>query len=227
MKYLLFTFSILFIFNSQVYSQIDFENEPESFSDSYDKYYDYEKLNQSIDKDFDIKNDYDFELRFWIDPAPMSGRSLFQLRKKDNKWIARFFTHTVELKENKAHSYWKEKELNQDNLDELWHMLTVNQLLTLPTLDSIRDKMRVYSADTLAVQGIYTQLSGRPYYNPYILDGVLYRTELKTQDKKRSYTYHCPKGYMKECPNVEELFRAYAIAYLIFRRIGWNPDDIC
>ncbi|NDV95126.1 hypothetical protein D0T84_09360 [Dysgonomonas sp. 521] len=218
----------LMLFIPDIHSQIDFENDPASFDDAYNKYYDYKRLNKSIDKDFDIKNDFDFELRFWIEPAPMSGRSLFLLRKKDDKWNVRFFTHTLEFKEDESiHSYWKEKELEQKGLSGLWQMLRDNHILTLPTLDSIRDKMRVYSADTLAAQGIYTQLSGGPYYNPYVLDGVSYRTELRTKDKKRSYSYHCPKGYLKECTNVEELYRAYAIVYLIFRRIGLNPDDIC
>jgi len=229
MKHILIT--ILILFAGNVCSQkIDFENDPESFNDTYNKYYDYASLNKSIDDDFNIKNDFDldFELRLWIEPAPMSGRSLFMMRKKNDVWNARFFTFTLEFREDKSiHSYWEEKELSQDNLDELWRMLTINQVLTLPTLDSIRDKMRVYTADTLAVQGIYTDLSGGPYYNPYILDGVQYRIELRTPDKKRSYSYHCPAGYMKECPNVEELYRAYAIIALIFRRTGLSLDIIC
>ncbi len=219
---------ILFaLLSVNAYSQIDFDNDPDSFNDTYNKHYDYEKLNKDINKEFGVTDKYDFEFRFWIEPAPMSGRSIFILSKKDDQWNARCFTQKVKIQDQVVSVYWQEKELAQNDLVELWGKLRGNQILTLPTLDSIRDKMRIYSADTLAVQGIYTNLSGGPYYDPYILDGVLYRIELRTQDKKRSYSYHCPKGYLKECPNVEELFRAYAIVCLVFRKIGWDPDNIC
>lgn len=225
MKNILIILFALFAINA--YSQIDFENDPKSFNDIYNKHYNYKGLNKDINKKFGLADNYDFELRLWVEPAPMSGRSVFILRQKNNLWNARYFTEKIKVEGEAVSAFWKEKELVQDDLGQLWQNLRNNQILTLPTLDSIRNKMRVYYADTLYISGLNFPLSDGPYYKPYILDGVSYRIELKTQNKKRSYTYHCPRGYLKECPNVEELFRAYAIVALIFRKVGLNPNTIC
>lgn len=214
-----FIFFVLILFTSNLYSQIDFKDEPESFNDKYQGYYDYKKINKTFNKEFNLKNDYDFEMRLWIDPSPMQSRHLFLMKKTGDKWDAACY----HLRYNSK----KEILINQDNLTKLWTDLMRNNVLTLPDQEILREKMRVYTADTLAAQGIYYNLSNTPYENPFILDGVFYRIELRTKDAKRAYTYHCPKGYIKECPNVEELFHAYAIVYLIFRKIGWNPEDIC
>ena len=166
-----------------------------------------------------MTKDYDFEFRLWIDPSPMMNRLLFVMKKKADNWMAAFYKDISGKME--------EVTVDQQHLDKLWEDLVRNKVLTLPHQEEIRNKMRVYYADTLYAMGFSFPLSEGPYYKPYILDGVFYRMELRTPDKERSYTYHCPKGYLKECPNVEELFRAYAIVCLVFRKIGWDPDNIC
>lgn len=217
MKKILVILFTLFAVNG--YSQIGFDDDPESFKDWYDSIYNYEKINKQFDKEFKLTKDYDFEFRLWIDPSPMTNRLLFVMKKKADNWTAGFYKNVSGRMEEVA--------VDQSDLDKLWGDLMRNKVLTVPTQKDVRDKMRVFSSDTLYAFGYNDPFSNGPYYDPYILDGVFYRIELRTPDKKRSYTYHCPKGYLQECPNVEELFRAYAIVCLIYRRLGLNPDNIC
>ncbi|MDH6307633.1 hypothetical protein M2451_000082 [Dysgonomonas sp. PFB1-18] len=215
------------LFTDLSYSQIDFKDEPKSFKEKNKKWYNFGRRNKEINTEFKLKNDYDFELRLWTDPAPVLGPSVFVMQQKDNKWTAQYYAQAIRKEGDKYIPYWKKKDLDSEKLNELWAKLVENQVLTLPTQDSIRDRMRIYSTDTLAVFYPPNQLAGWPYYAPAILDGMIYRVELRTKKKKRTYTYHCPKGYLENCPNVEELYRAYAIIVLIRKYAGLNLSAIC
>jgi len=172
----------------------------------------FSKLSDLIDSTFKLDKTYDFEFRFSTNPALVSYSNIFILTQKNKTWSARFFEYN-------GNSKLTEREVNQSQLDKLWKRLVANQILTLPTQDSIRHKMKIFIADTLNALD-----EDDPYQRVAITDGVVYYFELTTQNKRRSYDYQCPKGYLKHFPNIEELYRAYVIIVLRKKYLGLSLE---
>ena len=210
MRFFFFIISSLF-FCSNALAQIDFKDDPESI---INKYTDYVDLNNRADKNLYLDNDFDFEFRLWTDEN-WGYKSLFLLRKKNNVWKANF------IKYDGQKDIWSKQKVKQKNLDGLWNYLLRNQILTLPTQDSVRYKMKLFEADTVMIF-----FEEDTYKKIQIVDGTGYRFELRTKEKKRAYEYHCPKSYLEHYPGVEELYRAYAIIILVRRQLGLSYD-IC
>ncbi|MDH6307634.1 hypothetical protein M2451_000083 [Dysgonomonas sp. PFB1-18] len=207
-----FTISLLLLFVYQAYSQIDFRNDPASVND---KHTNYQDMNRRADQKLGLTNDFDFELRLWTNEGLANFYSLFILRLKNDVWSARYIEYDGISKT------WEASGVDQQGLDRLWYALERQKVLTLPTQDSIRDKMKIYAADTTAV--FYSQAD--VYKTATITDGIGYRYELKNKTKQRVYNYHSPKGYLEPFPNVEEFYRAYAIVALIRRQLGQRIDE--
>ena len=200
---IIFTISFFFVFNS--FGQIDFK------ADSIPNQ-NFSRLSYIIDSTFKLDKTFDFEFRLWTNPSLVSNTNVFILRLKDKIWTARFF----EYNGNKA-SKLSETKVNQTKLDSLWKSLVANQVLTLPTQDSLKHKMKMFVADTSQ-----TYDEGDVYRQVIITDGIAYHFELTTQEKIRSYDYHCPQGYLKYYPNVEELYRAFVVIALVRKYLGLN-----
>lgn len=198
---IIFFISFLFIFNSP--GQTDFK--ADSIVNTNDS-----QILHLIDSTFKLDKAYDFEFRLWTKPSLVSYANVFILTQKNKIWTARFF----ECYGNKA-SKVSEKKVNQSGLDSLWKRLVANQVLTLPTQDSLKARMRMFLADTSQEFD-----EGDTYRQVSIMDGTVYHFELATKEKNRSYYYHCPKGYLKYYPNVEELYRAFMIIVLVRKYLG-------
>jgi hypothetical protein len=207
-----FTIYVCLLFAYQAYSQIDFRNDPASVND---KYTNYQDLNRRADQKLGLTNDFDFEFRLWTNESLANFYSLFILRLKNDAWSARYVEYDGSSKT------WEASGVDQEGLDRLWYALERQKVLTLPTQDSIRDKMKIYAADTTAV--FYSQAD--VYKTATITDGIGYRYELKNKTKQRAYNYHSPKGYLEPFPNVEEFYRAYAIVALVRRQLGQHIDE--
>ena len=113
-----------------------------------------------------------------------------------------------------------EQKTDQSNLDSLWKRLIKNQVLTLPTQDSLNKKMLIYTADSTLLDSdeeIVKKVS--------VMDGMTYRFEIKSPGVNRIYNYHSPEAYLKHNPNIEELFRAYMIISIIKKHLGIKLDQ--
>jgi hypothetical protein len=199
----IFSFTLLFFLFSKSFGQIDFKGDSVSTDN-------FSRLSFLIDSAYKLDKTYDFEFRLWTNPSLVTYTNVFILSQKNKIWTARFFEYNGNQKQKLS-----EKTVDQSKLDSLWARLTVNQVLTLPSQDSLKNKMKIFVADTS-----YVLDEEDTYKRLMMTDGAMYYFELATQNKRRSYSYHCPQGYSKLYPNIEELYRAYAIIILVRKYLG-------
>jgi len=201
---------ILLFFISDLFGQIDFKGDSSTNNKTISTLY------YLIDSTFKLDKTFDFEFRLCTTPSLVSYSNVFILTETNGIWKARFFeyygNHKIKISEIKV---------DQTELKGLWTKLYANQVLTLPTQDSIKNRMKTFVADTA-----YSFEEGDTYENILITDGTVYHFDLFTQHKMRAYEYHCPKGYLKHYPNMEELYRAFNIILLIRKYLGLNLE-IC
>ena len=106
-----------------------------------------------------------------------------------------------------------ERKVNQDAVNQLWELLVQNNVLTLPTQNSLENKFVKYVVDTADLQ------SGR-HRKIVTVDGILYGFELLTPNRRRYYSYGNPKVYLDNYGNVKELFNAVSIIMIIQKFLG-------
>lgn len=200
-----FIFFISLFSISNLLGQTDFKADPIAGNH-------YSELSRLIDSTFKLNKTYDFQFRLWTAPSLVSYANVFILTQKDKIWTARFFEYYGKKTPNVL-----ERNVNQSGLDSLWQKLVAKQVLTLPTQDSLKRKMKIFIADTSKSFD-----EGDSYKKVIITDGVEYHFELRTPEKSRSYSYHCPRGYLKHYPNIEELYRAFMIIILVRKYLGLN-----
>ena len=131
---IIFLISFFVILNS--FGQTDFKADSK-----VDKH--YFRLSHLIDSTFHLDKAYDFEFRLWTKPSLISYANVFILTRKNKTWTARFFEYF-----GNRTSKILERKVNQSGLDSLWKRLVANQVLTLPTQDSLRAKAKIFVADT-------------------------------------------------------------------------------
>lgn len=158
-------------------------------------------------------SEVEFEFRLWTMPSLTSYSDVFILQLKAGLWAARYFEY--------RNGKFVEEKVEQKGLDSLWAKIRLNQVLSLPSQDSLRRLMRKYSPDSAIVLN-----PDGEYMTSNMLDGIRYRFELFSKNDKRAYEYHCPAGHLERYPNIEELFRAYAILILIRKHL-FRPLVVC
>jgi len=201
MRYIFFL--LLFVlFFSNSFAQISFKDESGTHPIKD------EKLEKIVDKTFVTPQNNDLEFRLYTFPALTNNPSVFVMRLKNKTWEANYFTRKID-------NSWKTEKLDSKGLDDLWSSLEKNQVLTLPDQKQLEDKMKLFKADTIAVFEDWGPMK------TMITDGVGYHFELMQYSyRKRAYSYHCPSAYLQKYPNIEELYRAYAIIILVYKYLG-------
>jgi hypothetical protein len=152
-----------------------------------------QQLVTTIDSNFHLKSNADFELRFWTLIAKTLERRLFILYLDNGKWTARLFRKTSFLKDTLV-----EITVKQDKLKKLRERLNEYKLLTIKNEAELRDK--------------YGNEINDPVY-----DGISYCFELITGKNKRSYWYHCPKSSAENYPYIKEYKYIVKIITLIYQ----------
>lgn len=208
MKRILTILIIIMLFAIKSSAQINFRNESGSHPIND------EKLEKEINKNFKIPQNNELEFRLYTLPTLTTSSSLFVMRLNNKIWEAHLF--------RKNHnSSWVAEDVDNNGLDNLWSKLDKNQVLTLPDQEDIKDKMKIFKADTTAV------LEDWGHMQTQVMDGVIYHFELTQYNYcKRAYSYHCPYTYLQKYPNIEELYRAYAIIILVYKHLGM-PLSVC
>lgn len=171
----------------------------------------YEATYNSLDSEFKLQKNADIEFRLWTNPSLIFYRNCFILTKHDGIWTARFFEFTGGQK-----GKWTETKTKETNLDSIWRRLVKNQVMTLPTQDSLNSRMRIFSADSTLIYYDEDDV----YKKVVVNDGAVYTFQIMTKNFDRTYQYHSPVSYLKHNPNIEELYRAYAIISIIRKYLG-------
>ena len=172
------------------------------------------KLDSLLESHFITKSpNVEFEFRLWTIPSLTQCSDVFILQLKSDGWSAKYF----EFRNGK----FVRGKVEQKGLDSLWSKIRYNQVLKLPSQDSLRWLMRKYAADT----AIVFDPEGE-YMTSMMVDGIRYRFELSSKNKKRVYEYHCPAGHLQTYPNIEGLYRAYAILILLRKHL-LKPLVVC
>jgi hypothetical protein len=138
--------------------------------------------------------------------------SIFILTHQNKKWSARYFG---------PNNNWRtdgkkviEISVDQSKLNQLWAMLVLNNVLTLPSQESIKTPMVKYEIDT-------TNLGyGNGGRHLHITDGVVYNFELIASNKSKYYSYHCPQTFLNHYSNIVEFYNVSVIILLINRYLG-------
>lgn len=172
----------------------------------------YQKTYDEIDNIYQLRKNNDIEFRLWTNSSISIFNSVFILTKKGDVWQSKYFTYTGQTNNKR----WIEKETKQTKLDSLWKRLLNNSVLSLPPQDSLKDRMKIFSTDTSEI--IYAD--EYQYSNVIITDGVQYIFQIKTPNINRTYYYQSPGKYLKYYPNIEELYRAYAIKSIVYKFLG-------
>ena len=207
----LLTLCSLLLFSPTIFSQTDFQGDS-----LYSESIRVNRIDSVIGSSLSLDTDNDFEFRLWTLPSLTNYATLFVLVQRRGKWAARYFEYRGNDNINVT-----ESNVDPGTLDSLWKRLVANQVLTLPTQDSIRNKMKIFIADTS-----YALDEDDTYKRVMITDGTIYRFELKDRNERRAYEYHCPMGYLQHYPNLEELYRAFSIIVLVRKYLGL-PLKIC
>lgn len=147
----------------------------------------------TIDSNFHLEKDVEFEMRFWTLISKTMERQLFILSFKNNTWNARLFKITTYLSDTLV-----ETPVSQSNLEKLWKNLNKNNILTIPREYDLRDR------------------SGKEIDDP-IHDGISYWFEFTTAKNKRSYRYHCPKSLSEDYKYIKEYRNVVNIITLIYK----------
>ena len=170
----------------------------------------YRKAYNSIDSLFHLIKNPNVEFRLWTNPSLVSYRSCFILSNKSGHWQSRFF----EFKGGEQPK-WTETITSQDKLDSIWTRLLNNRALTLPTQDSLNNRMRIYSADSTLIYYKDDEVDSKIVVD----DGTFYTFQVFTSKLNRTYQYYSPVAFLKHNPNIEELYRAYAIISIVRKHL--------
>jgi hypothetical protein len=155
----------------------------------------------------------EFEFRLWTLPSLIDYSDVFIMQFASGVWSAKYFEY--------QNGNFIQFKVHQKGLDSLWSKIQYNQALVLPNQESLRWLMRKYHADSTNVLD-----TDGEYSTTLVTDGTSYRFELFSKGKTRIYDYHCPASYLRIYPNIEALYRVYAILVLVRKHLR-QPAIIC
>jgi hypothetical protein len=144
------------------------------------------------------KSNDEIDLRIFLNRGITNGGHVVHLIKNNGGWTGVKYDYLLKMKKgtvtNKIRKTTK-TDLKSKNWDSLWTKLESLDILTLPTQDSIKDKLRKEVATK----------RGKGYEVMVVTDGSSYILSLKKGDKFISYSFHEPWTYSQKYPDVDEV----------------------
>ena len=165
--------------------------------------YSYRDKFQVIDSFFKLEKEYDFRLEMQSVSFRKSGQEFFVLSSKNNKWSARLFIQILK----DSGTAWKEYPCISSP-KALYDSLMAYNFLGLRSQEDIQD--------TIVAKSDFG-----------VLDGATYHFNIVSQDRSSVITYHCPKTWSKEFPNVQEFSRVISLLRLIYLSFGFTNAIKC
>ncbi len=188
------------------FSQIDFDGQPINEYKAQNSF--RNRFLHQTDSAFRLERNVDFELRLWFTKDNSQEVGLFILSVHSGKSKARCFRYSVS-----PITQLEEIAFSNKGTDSLLKNMIKNGILTLPTQDSLNDRMIKYSKN-------YKDHENQPLQDKGFADCSYYNFEIFTPSKFRVYDYHCPAYYQQSYTHIEELYRVCAILTLIEESIG-------
>ena len=164
-----------------------------------------------FDSTYNLDKDYDFEFRLWQDGLSNNSQRVFIMTLKKNKWSAKYFHFNPNWKERGKDLI--EVKVDSARLNQLWYLMNIHKVLSLPNSNELRSRMVEYVIDTVNFEYGYERRLD-------ITDGIGYNFELLKPNKRRSYFYSNPETLFKRYPFIEELSDANVLIYMIKRYLG-------
>ena len=164
-----------------------------------------------INSDFKIPDSltYKTEVRIYKGGGITNYASLFRMyRVKDKKWITEFYEDYAKI-ENQTELRIKKRSIKSENDMEFVYLnLIRSNILDLPNQEEIRWKLSgrdsIYKIKRKwRGKEIVEYDSSRKIIS--ILDGVVYKVQVRGFDKENNFTFYNPESYLKEYPDVDEL----------------------
>ena len=164
----------------------------------------FKRAYNNINSKFQIKNNANFEYRFWAVRGLDMTYVLFILTQKDNKWNIRCFNNGwgSDIRSNDKYGL-KEIKAADTNLIQLVTLLENNDFLQIPDQRSLKDSL-----------GNRAEVA--------VADGELYIFDVISKKNKRSYSYHCPDAGIKEYPYIRSYEQVINIIKAIFKYYKLN-----
>ena len=172
--------------------------------------------NSYVDSLFEIQKNFSFQFRYWKQSATTPSTTVFILTLQDKKWTAK--CHLPNLNWQTDNKYFREINVDETKLDQLWELLVSNNILTLPTQELLKNKLVKYAIDT-------TNLGSGQIQRLNVTDGTLYSFQLVNSDGTKTFSYGCPQFYLKHFGNVEELYNVSTIILLLKKYLGLNDIE--
>lgn len=138
------------------------------------------------------------DLRIFLGRGITNGGHVVRIVKSSSGWTGTKYDYLLKRKKGQvAEKIAKttKTELKSNNWDSLWTKLETLDIMTLPSQDEIKDKLRKE----------VTTNRGKGYEVMVVIDGSSYNLKLKSRDKVVQFSFHEPWTYFQKYPDVEEV----------------------
>lgn len=168
------------------------------------------RYDSALDLQYELRKDYTFELRLKQYHLESNVDNVFVLTLRQGKWRARYFDRNNGIHES---TVFTERTVDQSAVSHLWSLLVDNKILTLPSQNSLTNRLVSYEIDTANLPYVQNRCFD-------VTDGVAYEFSLQSPTRQRHYSYCCPQTFLKQFGNVKELFHAVMLIMLIKKFLG-------
>jgi hypothetical protein len=150
----------------------------------------------------------DIDLRVFLDRGTTTSGQIIRIVKKVNVWTGTKYDYQLKIENGRtSNTITKSTKttLKSKHWDSLWINLEQHNILTLPTQEDIKDKLR---------KEVITDL-GKMYDVLVVMDGSSYDLTVAKGDILHAYSFRSPWEYAQEYPEVEEVRNYDAIVSLL------------
>ncbi|MBT1706199.1 hypothetical protein [Chryseosolibacter indicus] len=143
-------------------------------------------------------SDNEVNLRIFLDRGITNGGHVLRIVKSSDGWTGTKYDYLLKMKKGQVTekiAKTTRTELKSNNWDSLWAKLEALNIMTLPSQDDIKDKLRKE----------VTTKRGKGYEVMVVTDGSGYNLKLKRLDKIVQFSFHEPWTYSQKYPDVEEV----------------------
>ena len=138
------------------------------------------------------------DLRIFLDRGITNGGHVVRIVKSSGGWTGTKYDYLLKMKKGRVTekiAKTTKTDLKSNNWDSLWTKLEALDIMTLPSQDEIKDKLRKE----------VTTKRGKGYEVIVVTDGSSYNLKLKSLDKVVQFSFHEPWTYSQKYPDVEEI----------------------
>lgn len=144
------------------------------------------------------KSDAEVDLRIFLGTGITNAGQVIWISKDSTGWTGKKYDYFLKMKKGSLTNKIKRTnriELKSSDWDSLWFKLQLFNIMTLPSQDEIKDKLR---KEIKTARGVGYQVM-------IMTDGSGYDLEIKKDKKIVKYSFHEPCAYSNKYPDVDEV----------------------